>query len=80
MVLKILFFLIIMILIIISRRGKSLWNTKTWVVPVAVGARSVSKTTGHLKQLGIPDRKRTIPLYVFPHYFHTILLLCSLLN
>ena len=54
-------------IIIISRTGKSMWNTKTRVVPVAVGARSVSKTTGHLKQLGIPDRKRPIPLY-----FHTI--------
>ena len=35
------------------------------------GIGSVPKTKAHLKQLGIPDRKRTIPLYVFqvfPHY------------
>ena len=37
---------------------KSLWNTKTRVVPVVVWALgSVSKaSTGHLEQLGIPDR------------------------
>ena len=28
------------------------------------GIGSVSKTTAHLKQLGIPEKKRTIPLYV----------------
>ena len=32
------------------------------------GIGSVPKTKAHLKQLGIPDGKRTIPLYVFPHY------------
>ena len=32
------------------------------------GIGSVPKTKAHLKQLGIPDGKRTIPLYVFPRY------------
>ena len=46
----------------LPREIKRIWKSRTKVVPVVVGALgSVSKKlTGHLEQLGIKDRTRTI--------------------
>ena len=46
----------------LAREIKRIWKSRTKVVPVVVGALgSVSKKlAGHLKQLGIKDRTRTM--------------------
>ena len=46
----------------LAREIKRIWKSRTKVVPVVVGALgSVSKKlAGHLEQLGIKDRTRTI--------------------